>query len=82
MVTRSSTGIDDSSYPGVYSLLTDYFGPRTRGIVYGAIQMSGPPGFTRGTVLATMLGGALGWRRVFFVTGGSGILVAARCASW
>jgi len=77
MATRSSTGIDDSSYPGLYSLLADYFGPRTRGRIYGAMQMSGPLGFMLGTVLATTLGGALGWRRVFFITGGSGMLVAA-----
>jgi predicted MFS family arabinose efflux permease len=30
-----------------------------------------------GTVLATTLGGTLGWRRVFFITGSSGIAVAA-----
>ena len=77
MITRSTTGIDDSSYPGLYSLLADYFGPRTRGRVYGAMQMSGPLGFMLGTVLATMLGGTLGWRRVFFITGGCGIGVAA-----
>lgn len=77
MLTRATTGIDDSSYPGIYSLLADYFGPRMRGKVYGAIQMAGPLGFMVGTVLATMLGGALGWRRVFYLTGGAGILVAA-----
>jgi len=77
MATRSSTGIDDSSYPGLYSLLADYFGPGMRGKVYGAMQMSGPLGFMLGTVLATTLGGALGWRRVFFITGSSGIVIAA-----
>ena len=77
MATRSSTGIDDSSYPGLYSLLADYFGPRTRGRIYGAMQMSGPLGFMLGTVLATTLGGALGWRRVFFITGSSGMVIAA-----
>jgi MFS family permease len=77
MATRSTTGIDDSSYPGLYSLLADYFGPRVRGKVYGAMQMSGPLGFMVGTVLATTLGGTLGWRRVFFITGSSGIVIAA-----
>ena len=77
MATRSSTGIDDSSYPGLYSLLADYFGPGMRGKVYGAMQMSGPLGFMLGTVLATTLGGELGWRRVFFITGSSGIVIAA-----
>ena len=77
MVTRSSTGIDDSSYPGLYSLLADYFAPRLRGKVYGLMQMSGPLGFAVGTVLATALGGALGWRRVFYITGSLGIAIAA-----
>ena len=77
MITRSSTGIDDSSYPGLYSLLSDYFEPRLRGKVYGLMQMSGPLGFMVGTVLATQLGGAWGWRGVFFLTGGLGIVVAA-----
>ncbi len=27
LVTRASTGVDDSSYPGIYSLISDYFGP-------------------------------------------------------
>ncbi|MFO7943892.1 MAG: MFS transporter [Anaerolineales bacterium] len=76
MVTRSSTGIDDSSYPGLYSLLSDYFGPRLRGKVYGLMQMSGPLGFMLGTVLATALGGELGWRRVFYLTGGLGVVLS------
>jgi MFS family permease len=77
MLTRSSTGIDDSSYPGLYSLLADYFGPRVRGKIYGVMQMSGPLGFMVGTVLATMLGDKIGWRNVFFITGSIGIGVAA-----
>jgi len=77
LVTRASTGIDDASYPGMFSLLSDYFGPRMRGKVYGLLQMAQPLGFMVGTILATMLGGAMGWRSVFFITGAAGILVAA-----
>lgn len=76
MVTRATTGIDDSSYPGIFSLLSDYFRPDLRGKVYGLLQISGPLGFMLGTVLASMLGEALGWRTVFFVTGTIGILMA------
>jgi MFS family permease len=36
LVTRSSTGIDDSSYPGMYSLISDLFPPKMRGKIYGA----------------------------------------------
>jgi MFS family permease len=77
MAARASTGIDDSSYPGLYSLLSDYFGPEMRGKVYGYMQMSGPLGFMLGTVLATTLGTAIGWRNVFIITGVVGIGVAA-----
>ena len=76
LVTRASTGVDDASYPGIYSLLSDYFGPRMRGKVYGLIQLAQPLGFMLGTILATMLGGAMGWRSVFFITGSAGIVVA------
>jgi MFS family permease len=76
MITRSSTGIDDSSYPGLFSLLSDYFGPRVRGKVYGLMRMSGPLGFMAGTILATQLGKAWGWRGVFFLTGGLGIVLS------
>lgn len=76
LVTRASTGIDDSSYPGIYSLLSDYFGPRIRGKVYGFLQTAMPFGYMLGLVLATTLGGRLGWRSVFFITGGVGVLLA------
>lgn len=76
LITRASTGVDDASYPGLYSLLSDYFGPRMRGRVYGLLQIAQPLGFMLGTVLATLLGGALGWRNVFLITGSAGIVVA------
>ncbi|MHB1294466.1 MAG: spinster family MFS transporter [Anaerolineae bacterium] len=76
LVTRASTGIDDSSYPGIYSLLSDYFGPRMRGKIYGFLQTAMPFGYMLGLILATALGAALGWRNVFFITGGVGVVLA------
>ncbi|HNB51607.1 MAG TPA: MFS transporter, partial [Anaerolineales bacterium] len=35
LTSRASTGIDDSCYPGLYSLVSDYFGPSVRGKIYG-----------------------------------------------
>jgi MFS family permease len=35
LTTRASTGIDDSSYPGLYTLIADYFGPNLRGKILG-----------------------------------------------
>jgi len=77
LATRATTGIDDSCYPGLFSLLSDYFGPRMRGKVYGLLQIAQPMGYMLGTVLALTLGVSLGWRKVFFVTGSIGILIAA-----
>jgi len=50
LVTRASTGVDDSSYPGIYSLISDYFEPEKRGKVYGAVQIALPLGYLVGLV--------------------------------
>lgn len=76
MITRASTGIDDSSHSGLYSLLSDYFGPKLRGRLYGFMHTAGPLGFMLGTILATTLGRRIGWRNVFLVTGGVGVVTA------
>lgn len=76
LVTRSSTGIDDSSYPGLFSLVSDYFGPKLRGIVYGVLQFTQPLGYLIGMLLGLFLAGAIGWRGVFYFTGSLGIVMA------
>jgi MFS family permease len=77
LVTRASTGIDDSSYPGIFSLIADYFGPNLRGKVYGLLQLAQPLGFLAGLILgqvvAPMIGG---WRSVFYITGALGLVIA------
>ena len=74
--SRSSTGIDDSSYPGIYSLVGDHFLPEKRGKIYGLLQLSMPIGYLLGMLLAIGLSGTLGWRAVFFLTGSLGILLS------
>lgn len=76
LVTRSSTGIDDSSYPGLYSLVSDYFGPKMRGKVYGLLQFTQPLGYLVGMVLGLTLSGVIGWRGVFYITGSLGIVMS------
>jgi MFS family permease len=77
LVTRASTGIDDSSYPGLFSLIADYFGPQVRGKIYGLLQLTAPLGYLVGMVLGLMLGEVIGWRGVFYITGSLGVLLAA-----
>lgn len=77
LVTRAGTGIDDSSYPGLYSLISDYYPPKKRGKIYGFLQVAQPLGYLLGMILALAFGAAYGWRNVFFFTGGLGILLSA-----
>lgn len=76
LVTRASTGIDDSSYPGIFSLMSDYFGPTMRGKIYGILQLTGPLGYLSGMLLALSLRDTIGWRGVFYITGSLGIVLA------
>jgi len=76
LATRASTGVDDSSYPGLYSLIADYFSPEVRGKIYGLLQLTMPLGYMAGLILATTVAISLGWRNIFFITGGLGILLA------
>jgi MFS transporter, Spinster family, sphingosine-1-phosphate transporter len=77
VAARATTGIDDSSYPGIYSLVSDYFEPGKRGKIYGLLEISAPLGYLIGMVMAMFLGGVIGWRGVFYITGSLGLLVAA-----
>ncbi|GAB4566381.1 MAG: MFS transporter [Anaerolineae bacterium] len=77
VAARASTGIDDSSYPGLYTLIADYFGPHLRGKVYGLLQLAQPIGYLLGMVLALMLAPSVGWRSIFYITGALGIVIAA-----
>ncbi len=77
LATRATTGIDDSSYPGLYSLIADYFEPQMRGKIYGLLQIAGPLGYMMGMLLALLLSSSLGWRGIYYLTGGLGIVLAA-----
>jgi len=82
--TRATTGIDDSAYPGLYSLVADYFPPKVRGKVYGILQVPQPLGYLAGMILALMVAPMLdgklfnleGWRSIFLITGFLGIIMA------
>lgn len=77
LATRASTGIDDSSYPGLYTLIADYFGPNLRGKIFGVLQLSQPIGYLLGMILALIVAPMIGgWRSVFYITGSLGLVIA------
>lgn len=74
--TRTLTGIDDTPPSGMNSLVSDYFPPKSRGKPLGLINASGAFGALIGTVLGVVIGYSMGWRPLFYITGGIGILMA------
>lgn len=77
MATRASTGVDDASYPGIFSMVSDLYKPDKRGRIIGLLQLSMILGGLTGMGLAVGLKDVIGWRGVFYVTGSLGVLVAA-----
>jgi MFS family permease len=76
IATRASTGVDDASYPGVYSLISDYFPPNRRGKIISILQLTAVMGGILGMGLAAAFRDTLGWRGIFYITGGLGIVWA------
>jgi len=77
LAARSSTGIDDSSYPGMYSLIADHFSPKRRGQVYGILAAS-PSRLVSCLAWSwrLALGQVITWRQVFYITGSFGLIMA------
>lgn len=76
VAARASTGVDDASYPGIYSMVSDLFGPERRGRAIASLQLAAPLSFILATGLALSLREAVGWRGVFVVTGALGVVMA------
>jgi MFS family permease len=76
VATRASTGIDDASYPGVYSLVSDAFGPTRRGKIISILQLTAVLGGIISMGLATIFRATLGWRGIFYITGSLGLFWA------
>jgi len=74
--TRTLTGMDDAPPSGMNSLVSDYFPPKSRGKALGLINASGAFGALIGTILGVVIGYATGWRVLFYITGGIGIIGA------
>ncbi|MCS7145737.1 MAG: MFS transporter [Nitrososphaerota archaeon] len=76
LAARALTGADNTPPAGIHSLLSDYFPPKKRGKPFGLISSAGAFGALLGTIVGVQIGYALGWRYLFLVTGGLGMLMA------
>ena len=75
-ITRTLTGVDNTPPAGIHSLLSDYFPPKKRGKPFGLISAAGAFGALIGTIVGVAVGYVYGWRLLFLLTGGLGILMA------
>ena len=81
LVSRGIVGIGEAAYGTIGpSLLADYFPPRTRGRAFAVFYMAIPVGAALGFMLSGFVDHHWGWRRVFFVAGLPGLLLAALVA--
>ena len=76
MVARSFTGVDDASDSGIYSLVSDYIPPKSRGRIIGLLSTSAAIGTIFGTIAGYYIGYNMGWRTAFIITGALGIVIA------
>ncbi len=76
LISRASTGIDDSSYPGIASLISDYYPPEKRSRFFGFLQLAIPLGYLLGLILVLNLGEIIGWRMIYILTGFLGLLLS------
>lgn len=76
-LARIVVGVGEATaFPAAMSLIPDLFQPEARGRAVGAFQTSNFIGIVGGTILAGILGAAIGWRSMFAVCGLAGIVVA------
>ena len=76
LAARTSTGVDDLCYPGINSMLSDYFKPQERGKAYGIVSSAVFLGTLLGGIVALIVGRAMGWRTAYYLTGATGIVMA------
>ncbi len=76
-LARIVVGIGEATaFPAAMSLIPDLFRLNARGKAVATFQSSNFIGIVGGTILAGILGAAIGWRNMFFVCGGAGLVVA------
>jgi len=81
LISRGLVGIGEAAYGTIGpSLLADHFPPRTRGRAFTVFFMALPVGAALGYMIGGFVDHHWGWRRVFFLAGVPGLLLAALVA--
>jgi len=76
-VLRMTVGIGEAGgSPPSYSLISDYFPPKERGVGLAIYSLGVPLGSMLGTALGASVAADYGWRTAFFVVGLPGVVLA------
>jgi MFS transporter, Spinster family, sphingosine-1-phosphate transporter len=82
LAARALVGIGEAAYVAISpALLADLFTAQSRGRVYSVLNMAIPVGSALGYIVGGLVGNHFGWRAVFFVAGGPGLVLSA-CVLW
>jgi len=77
LLPRMAIGVGEASlYPAAVGMLSRLFDPRQRATILGLFFMGSHVGLGLAYGLAGTLGEAIGWRSMFYVLGGSGVVLA------
>jgi len=63
------SAIDNASYSGIFSMVSDYFNPKHRGKIYGLLHTSQPIALLGGILMTNVLHEETNWRLLLFGTG-------------
>ncbi len=77
VVSRMAVGIGEAGgVPPSYAIISDYFGPGTRGTALGIYNLGPPIGQALGVAIGASVAVAFGWRQSFILVGLVGLLAA------
>lgn len=80
LVSRALVGVGEAAYATIApALLSDFYPARRRNAVLSIFYLAIPVGSAVGYVIGGEVGGYLGWRYAFLISGAPGLLVAAMC---
>jgi predicted MFS family arabinose efflux permease len=77
VAARMAVGVGEAGgVPPSYAIISDYFGPGTRGTALGLFNLGPPLGQALGVAFGASIAAAYSWRSAFIVLGAVGIVAA------
>jgi predicted MFS family arabinose efflux permease len=77
VAARMAVGVGEAGgVPPSYAIISDYFGPGTRGTALGLFNLGPPLGQALGVAFGASIAAAYSWRNAFIVLGSVGLITA------